>query len=270
MALSILFFIVVLTGLVLFVYPVWRRRRVLKTPFPPAWTQILDQRLPHLKLLSAAERRQLLDYIRLFLSHKRFHGCAGLQVNDEMRVVIAAQACLLLLNRRTEVYPLLHHVLLYPAMFTKETEELNEDGTVSEVQQALLGESWDEGKVVLSWEDVEHDLMHIQDGENVVLHEFAHQLDAENGGDNGMPILRHNDPVRWQTMMSQEFTRLSAAVERDEETFLDPYAASAPAEFFAVATETFFELPEELKQHHRPLYEELRCYYRINPAQWLH
>src|SRR5690606_6912375 len=208
------FLIVVLSGLGLFVYPAWRRRRVLKQPFPSHWLRILDTRLPHLRRLSADERKQLLDCMRLFLDQKQFHGCAGLQITDEMRIVIAAQACLLLLNRNTGVYPALRHILLYPAAFSKDAEEWNEDGTVSSVHKELLGESWSEGKVLLSWDDVEHDLAYVDDGENVVLHEFAHQLDAENGDDNGMPILRHNDPERWRQVMTEEYEALVAAVER--------------------------------------------------------
>jgi Mlc titration factor MtfA (ptsG expression regulator) len=271
MAFFLLFAIIVVSGLGLFVYPPWRERRVLRRPFPPEWTDILAARLPHLRALAPDERRQLLDRMRLFLDEKQFHGCAGLEVTDEMRVVIAAQACLLLLNRKGGVYPALRHVLIYPAMFSKEGEEWNEDGTVSTVRKQLLGESWghgDEGKVLLSWDDIEHDLAHVDDGENVVLHEFAHQLDAENGSDNGMPILRNNDAERWKTVMTREFKALGRAVARGEETFLDPYGASAPAEFFAVLTETFFEMPEELRSWHPSLYRELRQYYRVDPLRW--
>jgi Uncharacterized protein conserved in bacteria len=268
MAYFVLLLIVLLSGVVLFIYPAWRRKRLLQSPFPKEWLHILDSRLPHLRKLAQAERRQLFDYIKLFLAEKRFHGCAGLEVTEEMRVVIAAQACLLLLNRKTGVYPALRHILVYPAMFSKEAEEWNEDGTVSNVHKELLGESWQEGKVLLSWEDILYDLDNVDDGENVILHEFAHQLDAENGSDNGTPLLRANDPARWQRVMSREFAALGAAVERGEETFLDPYAASAPAEFFAVLTETFFELPEELRHWHPELYRELRQYYQVDPARW--
>ncbi|MDR2213706.1 MAG: zinc-dependent peptidase [Pseudomonadales bacterium] len=268
----LLFSAVVLSGVALFVYPSWHRRRVLRQPVPHTWLRTLDTRLPWLRALTRDERRQLLDRMRLFLDEKQFHGCAGLEVTVEMRVVIAAQACLLLFNREGGVFPTLRHVLLYPAMFSKEQEEHNDDGTVSAVHQQLLGESWahggGEGKVLLSWEDVEHDLEHPDDGENVVLHEFAHQLDAENGSDNGAPILRHNDAARWEKVMAREFKALGRAVAHGKHTFLDPYAASAPAEFFAVLTETYFEQAEQLRDWHPELYAELREYYRVDPARW--
>ncbi|MDR0780402.1 MAG: zinc-dependent peptidase [Pseudomonadales bacterium] len=272
MVFVLLLLIVIGSGLGLFVYPAWRQRRVLQQPFPLAWLRLLDAKLSQLRKLAPDERQQLLDRMRLFLAEKHFHGCAGLTVTDTMRVVIAAQACLLLLNRSGGVFPTLRHVLIYPAMFRKEEEERNEDGTVSVVQQTLLGESWGghggDGKVVLSWDDVEYDLAHGDDGENVVLHEFAHQLDAENGSDNGAPILRHNDVERWKAVMEQEFNELGRAVARGEETFLDPYAASTPAEFFAVLTETFFEMPQALRLSHPALYRELRQYYCVDPVRW--
>jgi hypothetical protein len=273
MAFFLLFLVVVVSGLALFVYPSWRQRRVLRQPVPPAWLRLIDAKLPRLRKLSADERRQLLDRIRLFLDEKQFHGCAGLEVTDEMRLVIAAQACLLLLNRNGGVFTTLRHVLIYPAMFSKQEDTRNEDGTVSSVHKTMLGESWGghggDGKVVLSWDDVEYDLEHVDDGENVVLHEFAHQLDAENGSDNGAPILRNNDVERWKTVMEREFKSLGRAVARGEETFLDPYAATAPAEFFAVLTETFFEMPEALRSWHPSLYRELRQYYCVDPVRWL-
>ncbi|HWK55596.1 MAG TPA: M90 family metallopeptidase [Hyphomicrobiales bacterium] len=268
MGLLILLLIVIGSGAALFVYPRWRRRHLLAQPFPADWLALMDARLPRLRRLQPQERRQLLDRMRLFLAGKQFHGCAGLQVTEAMRVIVAAQACLLLLNREGEVYPRLRHVLLYPAMFTRAGEEWNEDGTVSEVHKELLGESWQDGKVILSWEDIEYDLENPDDGENVVLHEFAHQLDGADGSENGSPPLQHNDPQRWHAVMSQEFAALERAVADGEETFLDAYAASAPAEFFAVLTETFFELPEDLKHAHPALYRELRQYYQVNPARW--
>ena len=268
MILFVVLAVCVLSAGVIFVYPRWRRRQVLATPFPAQWTALLSRRLQAFAGLAADERRQLLDLVRLFLAEKRFHGCGGLLVNDEMRVCIAAQACLLLLNRRTALYPGLGHILVYPAAFVRAGEEMNEDGTVSEVSKELLGESWHEGKVILSWEEVEHDLDHPDDGANVVLHEFAHQLDSENGSENGTPPLRHNDSAEWAAVMTREYDILMAAIDAGHDTFIDPYGATAPAEFFAVLTETFFELPEELKYYHPDLFEQLQRYYQVDPRRW--
>lgn len=260
--------VVVLATLVIFILPGWRRRRALATPFPAAWDALLARRLEPYAGLAPAQRSQLQDLLRLFLASKRFHGCGGLDVTEEMRVCIAAQACLLLLNRDTRVFPGLQHILVYPGAFVREAEEWHEDGTVSEVSSELLGESWGAGKVILSWEDVDRDLNDFGDGFNVVLHEFAHQLDSETGSENGTPLLTAVDSQAWRRVMTREYEALVAAAERGEETLLDPYGASAPAEFFAVITETFFELPEQLRERHPELFALLERHYHVDPAQW--
>lgn len=258
----------VLAALVIFVLPRWRRRRVLAQPLPVAWRELLEQHVPLFMWLLPQEREQLLDLLRLFLDQKQFHGCAGLDVTDEMRVVIAAQACLLLLNRPTALYPQLQHILVYPGAFVHRGEQLNADGTVSDVEEERLGESWHEGKVILSWDDILRDLEDPDDGHNVVLHEFAHQLDAESGSENGTPPLRHNDPAQWVAVMTREYEALGRAAAREQETFLDPYGATAPAEFFAVLTETFFELPFELEHFHPELFAQLLQFYQTDPRRW--
>ncbi|MEQ8801578.1 M90 family metallopeptidase [Haliea sp.] len=260
--------VVVLATLLICVLPAWRRRRTLAAPFAPAWDALLTRRLEPYAGLAPVERQQLQDLVRLFLAGKHFHGCGGLEVSEDMRVCIAAQACLLLLNRRTRVFPGLQHILVYPGAFVREGEEWHEDGTVSEVSSELLGESWDAGKVILSWEDVDHDLDHFGDGFNVVLHEFAHQLDSESGSENGTPVLSAAESDEWVRVMTREYEVLAAAADRGEDTLLDPYGASAPAEFFAVITETFFELPDQLRERHPELFALLRDYYRVDPAGW--
>ena len=184
-----------------------------------------------------------------------------------MRACVAAQACLLLLNRKTGVFPGLQHILVYPAAFVREGEEWHEDGTVSEVSSELLGEFWDAGKVILSWEGVDRDLDDFGDGFNVVLHEFAHQLDSESGSENGTPPLPAAESAVWASVMTREYEALAAGAERGEDTLLDPYGASAPAEFFAVLTETFFELPDQLREQHPELFDLLRGYYHVDPAE---
>jgi hypothetical protein len=268
MALWLLIVAGLVSAAVIFWYPQWRRRRVLQQPLPVAWRDILEQRLALYPWLAPQERAQLLDLLRIFLDQKQFHGCAGLEVTDEMRVVIAAQACLLLLNRRSAVYPRLQHILVYPGAFLHRGEQLNADGTVSDFAEERLGESWHEGKVILSWDDIEQDLEQPDDGHNVVLHEFAHQLDAESGSENGTPPLLHNKGSEWVVVMTREYEALGRAAERGQETFFDPYGATAPAEFFAVLTETFFELPHELEHFHPELFAQLLRFYQTDPRRW--
>jgi Mlc titration factor MtfA (ptsG expression regulator) len=255
-------------AMLVFLYPAWRKRWLLSRPFPAEWLAILNKRLPFYPRLQSDEQKQLRDLITLFLDDKTFHGCAGLQIDDEMRVVIAAEACLLLLNRKTEIYPRLQHILVYPYAFRAVQDHHNWDGTISVANRDMLGESWHYGKVILSWDDVQHGVANFSDGHNVVLHEFSHQLDSENGAPNGAPVLRRNSLQVWANVLSTEFDALTEAAHQQQETVLDPYGATSPAEFFAVATETFFEKPAALEQSHPALYAELSKYYCVNPQHW--
>ena len=173
-----------------------------------------------------------------------------------------------LLNRATSVFPGTRHILVYPDAFIHEGEVQGEDGVVSTFSEDRLGESWQEGKVILSWDDVLYGLEDFGDGENVVLHEFAHQLDVESGTQDGAPILKHNDPAQWKAVMTAAFEALAEAADRDEETLMDPYGATDPAEFFAVATETFFECADEMALDHPALFNELKKFYCVDPRQW--
>lgn len=249
-------------------YPAWRERRILRQPFPEEWRAILRRRLPILRGLTADERERLFALLRFFLADKAFYGCDGLVVDDEIRLTIAAQACLLCLGRSGPLYPRLRHILVYPQAFHARHHGIRADGTVDEVGEDRLGESWDHGKVILSWDDVALDAEDWSDGFNVVLHEFAHQLDSENGETDGNPPLSRNRRERWEQVMGEEFRALGRASERGEETLLDPYGASHPAEFFAVATEAFFELPAELAAEHPRLFRELRQFYALDPRRW--
>lgn len=251
-----------------FLWPRWRQRRLLEKPFDASWLGIVRDTLPFFPRMGESEQKQLLDLIRLFLAEKQFHGCNGMVVDDTVRVTIAAQACLLLLNRATSIFPGTRHILVYPEAFIREGEFENEDGVVSTMSEDLLGESWQEGKVILSWDDVTYGAENFNDGENVVIHEFAHQLDSESGSQDGAPLLRHNDPAEWKTVMSAAFEALNESADLDEETLLDPYGATDPAEFFAVATETFFECADELALDHPALFNELKKFYCVDPRQW--
>jgi Mlc titration factor MtfA (ptsG expression regulator) len=265
----ILIVIVVVVGLF---YPGWRRKQILNKPFPSAWLDIITKRLPFFKKLKADEQKQLLGLIQLFLASKTFYGCNGLEINDDIRVTIAAEACLLLLNRKTPVYPRLKYILVYPSAFLTDNKHYNQDGTIGQNIRTLLGESWHHGKIILSWDDVTYGAGNIHDGHNVSLHEFAHQLDSESGSANGAPLLGKelgkNAYQSWARILTEEYEELHHAIEHHHKTVMDSYGATNPAEFFAVATETFFEKPQQMKKHHPELFEELRKFYQVNPADW--
>ncbi len=246
-----------------------RRRRVRSQPFPAAWRDILRQRVPYFRQMPADLQLQLKKHIQVFIAEKPFIGCAGLQVTEEMRVTIAAQACLLILNRRTG-YPQLRQILLYPAAFLVDRVQTHDGGVQHAQRQTLLGESWGQGQVVLSWNDTVQGASVIDDGRNVVIHEFAHQLDQESGTANGAPPMGGGAArvQRWSRVLGDAFAQLQAQVQRGEPSLLDAYGATNPAEFFAVVSEVFFEQTEQLAREHPALYAELRAYYRVNPLSW--
>lgn len=252
------------------VWPTWRRRRILQQPFPPPWRDLLYHWVPWYRVLPADLRGQLEDRIKLFLADKRFVGVQGQVIDDTVRLTVAGHACLLLLNRHTAPYPALDTVLVYPTTFVAERDETDAAGLVSRQRTALHGESWSNGKVILAWDEVRRSVRRPEEGYNVVLHEFAHQLDHEDGSDNGAPVLaRQADYAGWASVLAAEFAQLRAALAAGEDTFLDPYGATNEAEFFAVVTETFFGLPRELRAEHPHLYGQLLQFYRVDPAAWL-
>jgi MtfA peptidase len=253
--------------------PPWlheRRRRVLRArPFPPAWRAIIEDRVPYVRALPADLRRQLEQHVQVFLAEKPFFGCGGLEMSDEIRVTIAAQACLLILNRKPDFYPNLRQILVYPGAFVVERLRPEPSGVLQEERQALSGESWALGQVVISWEAALEGAAVIDDGRNVVIHEFAHQLDQQKGYANGAPWLgsRHRYP-RWSTVMATEFARLQGEAARGEPSLFSHYGATTPAEFFAVVSEVFFEQARAMAALHPALYDELRSLYRIDPRSW--
>jgi Mlc titration factor MtfA (ptsG expression regulator) len=253
-----------------------RRRKFQAAPFPAEWRQIVQKRLPLFDLLPAEDQRELERHIVLFLDEKKFEGCGGLVITDEIRVSIAAQACLLLLHRDTDYYPGLHSILVYPDAYVAKTTEHVGGGVISESESTRLGECWSHGVLVLSWDSVRGGAANLADGQNVVLHEFAHQLDFEDGQADGAPLLgvgdslaaRRHRYLAWAKVLRAEYEQLQLESSRGGKTVLDHYGATNPAEFFAVATESFFEKPTLLRRTHPALYEELKDFYRQDPAQW--
>ena len=250
--------------------PRWRLRRVLARPLTDTQRAIIERNVDQYVGMPDDLRRQLQRLVRQFLHQKTFVGCAGLEVTEEMRVTIAAQACLLLLNRPSRVYPGLHAVLVYPGAFLVPRREHDAAGVVTETRQDLLGESWGDGRVVLSWEHVRRAGLSAEGTHNVVLHEFAHQLDSESGSNNGAPWLGSAERYRsWSETLARDFALLRRDAYWGQRDVLDPYGATNPAEFFAVATESFFEQPHALAARHPALYAEFEAYYRVDPRAWL-
>lgn len=251
----------------------WLRRRkqaeVRARPFPPAWRELIAKNVPLAARLDPAGRAALEGLVAVFLEDKAFEGCGGQVIDDEVRVTIAAQACLLLVGRGadTDPFPRVRTVLVYPSAWLGHGKRQEPDGTVIEGGGAHLGEAWKGGPVIVAWDDARSGVQDGKDGQNVVLHEFAHALDAEDGPVDGAPRLPSRARyTAWAAVFSDEYRQLVDAVHADHRTVLDPYGATSPAEFFAVVTETFFEKGKQLKRKHPALYEQLRAYFGQDPA----
>jgi Mlc titration factor MtfA (ptsG expression regulator) len=241
-----------------------RRRSRLLARAPTAGEHGALARTRAWRRLPRALRPRLAQRVRVFLAEREFVGCGGLTVSDEMRTEIAAQACLLILNRSEHVFDELRSILVYPDEFVVH-DDVEEHGVVTERQRTLAGQSWDTTRILLSWRDV----LDAGDGYNVVIHEFAHYLDHEEGAANGAPLLDGpRDYARWADVMQRAFDELEARADEGADTLLDPYGIEDEAEFFAVASEAFFDLPRELRAEHPELYAELAGFYRLDPALW--
>ncbi len=249
--------------------PWWAARRraaIAARPFPPAWRRILRQRVPAAARLPADLQQRLKQRILVFLAEKPFLGCAGQTITDEVRITIAAQACLLLLGQAGGApYPRLRQVLVYPGAFAVQAAQAAEGGVVQEQRQALSGQSWAHGQVVLGWAEVLAGAADPGDGQNVVVHEFAHQIDQDKGVADGRPWLPgRGRRRRWAAVMDDAYWRLRA----QPSALIGAYAATAPAEFFAVVSELFFEQPQALADAEPAVYRELALLYQVHPLAW--
>lgn len=235
---------------------------------PTDWKSLLEREFVLYRKLPSEQRRRLEGHINIFLHEKVFVGCNDLQITDEVRLLIAAQACLLILNKRTDYYPGFETILVYPDTFVVPVTQ--QDGLlVSNTVSAHLGESWHRGPIVLAWDQVLLGAQYERDGHNVVMHEFAHKLDEENWNMDGLPVLPNVDQyASWKQVLTEAYERLQAEVDQGKPDVIDAYGATSPAEFFAVVTETFFEKPGLLKQQYPALYEQFSIYYQLDPLQW--
>jgi hypothetical protein len=243
-----------------------RRARLLATPFPGEWLGYLERNVPLYSRLPEPDRARLRDTLRVLVNEKHWEGCGGLEMTDEVKVTIAAHAALLLLGIDHDYFARVLSILVYPSGFRSPDGWQRPDGTV-DLGVGALGEAWYDGPIVLAWDSVLAGARDVKDGRNVVLHEFAHQLDYLDGVADGTPPLRTQaDYGRWQEVMTREFEQLKRESEHGHPKVLDSYGATNHAEFFAVVTEAFFEKPRQMYVRHPELYAVLSEYYGQDPA----
>ena len=238
--------------------------------FQEEWIALLKQNVPLYARLPEELRLRLHERIAQFISTVRFEGCGGLELTEAMILTVAAQACLLVVHREGKPYPLLRAVYLYPTTFSSVRKRVGANGIITEGEVRRLGESSGWGTVVLAWDSVTQGARHIDDGDNVTFHEFAHQLDREDGTTDGAPALASGAAYRtWSRVFHANYADFLQQTEEGRKSVLDTYGATNPAEFFAVATETFFEKPQQLYQERPDMYAELTKYYHLDPREWM-
>ena len=246
-----------------------RREKLTRAPFPGEWERVLGRNVHSWSRLDEEERKRLRGMIQVFVAEKNWEGAGGLEITDEIRVTIAAHACLLLLGFPHDYYPNVQSIIVYPTAVVPPPRTPGFFETVLEPvepEEPLDGEAFDQGPVIIAWDAVSRSVRGPGSGENVIYHEFAHKLDALDGDADGTPPLRDRGAYRdWANIFSREYLRLKKDVERGRRSFLDDYAAADEGEFFAVATERFFDSPESLLKRAPELYRVLRQYYGRDP-----
>jgi len=249
------------------VFRAWRRRRILARQSIPddLWDGAFAA-VPALAWLDPPARRRLRDLTLLFLHEKSLEPATGLTLDDAMRLRIALLACQPILGLGLDCYAAFGSVIVYPDAFVvRDREYVDEDGVVHRGDDVLTGEAWEQGPVLVSWPDVQ--VSGQGEGYNVVAHEFAHKLDMLDGAANGFPPLHGGmDPSAWEAAFDAAYDDLSARLDRGEEPWIDPYAVQDPAEFFAVTSELFFDVPADLKAEYPAVYDQLARFYRQDPA----
>ena len=267
--------IVLIVILIPIVFYFWRKKRkkflrkgLFRRKFPAEWENFLNENVALYRRLPAELKNQLHGHINIFLTEKTFEGCSGQEINDEIKLTIASQACILLLNRETDYYPWLISILVYPDAYFVD-KDYHIGGQIVKGREVNLGESWQNGAVVLSWKQIKNESPDGTSEDNLVIHEFAHQLDAEDGFLNGLPALGKNSSYRkWSRILQREYNDLRLEALNGENDIIDEYGAENPAEFFAVASESFFLKSCEIRKFHPELYRELCKFYKLDPAEW--
>ncbi len=246
-----------------------RRRRLLETPFPAAWRAILERNIRHYRWLLPDERERLCQLVQIFVAEKHWEAFGGLSLDDEVRVTIAGQACLLLLGLEHELYQNVETIYVYPSTVIPRRVQDPYFAAPTIVNDVLpvLGEAHMRGPIVLAWDAVRRSGRHPERGHNLVVHEFAHKLDMLDGAVDGVPPLGSAEEYRrWRDVCRAEYEALTRQTEQGEPTLLDSYGLKNPGEFFAVATEAFFDQPLALKERHPALYEVLSGFYQQDTA----
>lgn len=245
-----------------------RRNRLMEQPVPAGWARHLES-CGFFARLPMADRHELMRKMQVFLAEKHFEGCRGFEITEAVKVIIAANACLLLLHRDTDFYDSLVTILVYPSKFIVEHLSVDERGFEWSDYGENVGESWDQGNVIVAWDVAKHGATDPRDGLNVLLHEFAHQIDAEDFRTEGAPVMETKEQRKeWARVMQAEYERLLDDIEHEREHLIDEYGATNPAEFFAVCTETFFEKPHQLHKHHPELFAQFKTFFKQDPATW--
>lgn len=247
-----------------------RRSLIRRRSFPESWQNVLDSRVPYYKFLPEVLKNELRTHMMVILNEKNFEGCGGLDLTEEKKAIIAAYATILILGEPAGYYPSLQAILVYPDDYIAPVHEEDASGIMTEGMEPRSGESWDLGSIVLSWNDIQQDISNPGSGKNLIFHEFSHQLDDRygitSGIDNDGNVLTSSEE---DEILAKHFRHLRRAVNRRQQTLLDPYGATNPAEFFAVATECFFENAHNLNKQHPQLYHLLKAFYNIDPVSYL-
>ena len=250
-----------------------RRKKLMEAPFPSEWEEIIQHNVAHYCMLDDSERANLRSLIQVFIAEKYWEGCGGLTLTDEISVTISAQACLLLLGLPHNYYQNVLTIIVYPSTVVPPRRKLGFFETaLAPVEDAhpIIGQAFHQGPIIIIWDAALHGGRHPELGHNVVYHEFAHKLDMLDGAADGTPPLRDRAEYRdWVQTCSREYLRLKHDAERGKKSFLNAYGATNEAEFFAVATEQFFDQPLLMIKHAPDLYRVLKEYYRQDPAKRL-
>lgn len=248
----------------------WRRKRLDNTPFPESWKHILARRAPFYNALHETYRRRLEKLIRYFMAEKSFEGCGGFRLTEERCLLIAASACVPVLGGISDIYPGLRAVLVYPEAYAARYSDTGDDGVVTEGVESRSGESWEQGVVVLAWQEVRHDLRFPADGANIVYHECAHQLDHEwgfsfSGGWDPARLAGRSlqDPRYAAAVMVTVYEQFMQGLDSNRPTPFDTYAATNLQEFFAVMSEYWFERPSLLQRHYPELCDIFTVFYNL-------
>jgi Mlc titration factor MtfA (ptsG expression regulator) len=267
---TLLLSLIVLSVLIWLTTKYLRKRKqnhLLKKPLDPNWIQIIEKQVSLYTILPDALRTELHGHIQVFLNDKEFIG-QGITITDEIKLTIAANACILLLQGSNRIFPDFTSIIVYPDTYV--ATQTKQDGLAEHQEYSTrAGESWVRGPIVLSWKDVVKGSQHLRDGHNVVLHEFAHKLDEQNNIMDGLPLLKDkSDYAEWTKVLRKEYADLIKRSKRNKNSVLDEYGTVSPPEFFAVATESFFEKPKRMQRKLPDLYKQLQKFYNVNPATW--